>query len=134
MDYEAQVSTLRDMVRRVPCTSMGSAALWSAADTIEALSKQLHDLQILRDMYGGEDGITAAFQKAAERDAAVEDLRGMCWCCAHGEKWDKAPVWSRMTTCEHMRKSGALARGGGKCRCPHWEWHGPRKEGMDHGD
>lgn len=62
----------------------------------------------------------------AERNAAVEDLRGMCWCCTHGEKWDKAPIWSRMTTCEYIREQGVLASSGGKRKCQHWEWRGPR--------
>lgn len=90
--------------------------------------QQLRDLQTLLDMYGGEEGIAAAFQKAAERDAAVEELRGLCWCCVHGEKWAEAPVWSKAITCEHMRESGTLARGGGKCKCPHWKWRGPQKK------
>ena len=64
----------------------------------------------------------------AERDAAVEDLRGICWCCAHGEKWGKAPKWSKMTTCEHMREQGARAISGGKRKCEHWKWRGPKKE------
>lgn len=61
-----------------------------------------------------------------ERDAAVEELRGICWCCAHGEKWGKAPKWSKMTTCEHMREQGALAISGGKRKCKYWKWRGPQ--------
>ena len=87
--------------------------------------EEITDLRRAWDMYGGEDGITAAFQKAAERDAAVEELRGICWCCAHGRNLEP---FSGLTTCEHMRESGALARGGGKCKCPHWEWRGPQRE------
>lgn len=63
----------------------------------------------------------------AERDAAVEELRGMCWCCANGEKLKKAPMWSMATTCKYMRELGALARSGGKCKCQHWQWRGPQK-------
>lgn len=63
--------------------------------------------------------------------AAVEDLRGLCWCCAHGEKWKKAPVWSNMTTCEHIRERGSVAVGGGKAGkyCQHWTWRGPQEAG-----
>lgn len=91
--------------------------------------QQLRDLQTLWDMYGGEEGITAAFQKAAERDAAVEELRGMCWCCVHSEKWDKAPAVSRVKTCKYMRERGIAAGGARRPNCPHWEWWGPQKEG-----
>lgn len=77
-----------------------------------------------------KEAATAIETLLTEREAAVEELRGICWCCAHGKKWDKAPALSKMTTCEYMpiQVSGALARGGGKCKCPHWEWRGPQKE------
>lgn len=64
----------------------------------------------------------------AERDAAVEDLRGMCWCCAYGKKYENGLSWSRATTCQHMRELGVVARSGGKCKCSHWEWRGPQKK------
>lgn len=60
----------------------------------------------------------------AERDAAMKELNGLCWCCKHGKKWDGAPVWSKATTCEYMKERGVLAIGGGKSNCDHWEWHG----------
>lgn len=71
------------------------------------------------------DSLTAIETLLAERDAAVEDLRGMCWCCAHGKKYENGLSWSRATTCEHMRELGVVARSGGKCKCSHWEWRGP---------
>lgn len=65
----------------------------------------------------------------AERNTAIEELRGICWCCAHGRKWENAPCWSNMITCEHLKEIRVLARSGGKSKCPHWEWRGTRKEG-----
>ncbi len=62
----------------------------------------------------------------AERDAAVEDLRGMCWCCVHGKPWEPAGPLSKLMGCEHLSEFGVLARGGGKCKCPYWEWRGPQ--------
>lgn len=55
---------------------------------------------------------------------SIDDVR------AHAQKYSKAPVWSNMTTCKHIRERGALAVGGGKGgrNCPHWQWHGPQKE------
>lgn len=111
-----------------------------AADAIETLmterdaaQKQAQDLQIQWDMYGGDEGVTATFQKAEERDAAVEDLRGMCWCCAHGRKYENGLPWSKATTCEHMRDLGVVARSGGKCKCQFWKWRGPQKESESDG-
>lgn len=74
-----------------------------------------------------KDSATAIETLLAERDAAVADLRGMCWCCAHGKKYENGLPWSKATTCEHMRELGAVARSGGKCKCSHWEWRGPQK-------
>ena len=64
----------------------------------------------------------------AERDAAIKDLNGLCWCCKHGKKWDKAPTLSKITTCVHMRDRGVVAAGGGKCSCCYWEWRGTQGE------
>ena len=66
-----------------------------------------------------------------ERDALIEELRGICWCCAHGRKWENAPGWSKMTTCEHLKEIGVLARSGGKAKCPHWEWRGAKGGAID---
>lgn len=112
-------------------------ALWAMAEVRVKLSRyedaelspeEATDLKRAWDMYGGEESVTAALQKAAERDAAVEDLRGLCWCCVNGKRWEKAPPWSKATTCDHMRELGVLARSGGKCKCPHWEWRGQQRE------
>lgn len=64
----------------------------------------------------------------AERDAAVEDLRGRCWCCVHGKPWEPAGPLSKLTGCEHLSEFGVLARGGGKCKCTYWEWRGPQND------
>lgn len=71
------------------------------------------------------DAATAIETLLAKRDAAVEELRGICWCCVNGKKWGKAPSWSKMTTCEHLKEQGILARGGGKSKCLYWKWRGP---------
>ena len=85
-----------------------------------------------RAIYGADelmlDAATAIETLIAERDAAIEELRGICWCCVHGKKWYKAPKWSNMVTCEHMKELGALACSGRNVSCKYWEWRGPRKE------
>lgn len=74
-------------------------------------------------------------EKDKQLSAAVEELRGLCWCCSNGKKWDKAPGWSNMTTCKHIRERSARAVGGGKAGkdCPHWKWRGPQEAGEGEG-
>ena len=87
------------------------------------------DLELAHDL---EDAITAIETLLDERDAAVEDLRGLCWCCAHGKKYENGLPWSKATTCEHMRELGVVARSSGKCKCKFWQWRDPQKgDGYD---
>lgn len=107
MDYEL-IEELRSLSKHVPeqmCDGEGKDPLERAADAIETLLE--------------------------ERDALIEELRGICWCCAHGRKWENAPGWSKMTTCEHLGEIGVLARGGGKTKCPYWEWRGAKGGAID---
>lgn len=107
MDYEL-IEGLRSLSKHVPeqmCDEKGKDPLERAADVIETL--------------------------LAERDVLIEELRGICWCCAHGRKWKNAPGWSKMTTCEHLKEIGVLARSGGKTKCPHWEWRGAKGGAID---
>lgn len=59
---------------------------------IESLSKELFELKIILDMYGGEDGITEAFKKAEELSDAKRDIEALIWLngdckyCKYGEK------------------------------------------------
>lgn len=58
---------------------------------------------------------------------AMDDLRGMCWCCANARKWDAAPGWSSAVTCKHMSEAG-ITGGCGRAgkKCEHWEWKGDK--------
>lgn len=60
---------------------------------------------------------------------AMDDLRGMCWCCAHARKWDAAPGWSSAVTCKHMSEAG-ITGGCGRAgkKCEHWEWKENRRD------
>lgn len=78
---------------------------------------------VAKELYAAATAIETLL---AERDAAVEDLRGRCWCCVHGKPWEPAGPLSKLTGCDHLSEFGVLARGGGKCKCPHWEWRGPQ--------
>lgn len=92
-----------------------------AADAIEALlkerdaaQKEAQDLQIQWDMYGGDEGVTAAFQKAEERDAAVDGLRGRCAHCTHFS------ACASEFPCAHCKITGGTT--------DYWQWRGPQKE------
>ena len=128
----------RDIWRRVWPPTLRELELAESermpAERDDAL-KRLADLQAQWDMYGGEEGITAAFLKAAERDAAVEELRGVCRCCTNARPWMDAFYEGRFYTCDYITEQGVLARSGGKCKCPHWQWRGPQREEVkSHGD
>lgn len=103
MDYKERIEYLRAVPwRKNHC--YGCQACEDAADIIETL--------------------------LAERDAAVEDLSGMCWCCEHGRPWDISGELSRLTTCEYMTGNGVRAYAGRR-PCPHWEWRGPQAKRED---
>lgn len=82
---------------------------------------------------GCKAAATAIETLLAERDAAVEDLRGLCWCCANREKYENGLPWSKATTCEHVRELGTVARSGGERKCQFWKWRGPQKESKNDG-
>ena len=71
----------------------------TAADVIEAQAEQLSAV-------------------TAERDAAMQDLNGMCWCCKNAKPWV-----GNLVTCEKLSAHGVLANGGRR-KCPDWEWRG----------
>lgn len=104
MDCKELIEQLRN-VFQADGYELEQSVCESAAETISALSEAL--------------------------DAALEDLRGMCWCCVNGKPWEQAGPLSKLTGCEHLSELGVLARGGGKCKCPHWEWRGPQKAVSD---
>lgn len=64
-----------------------------------------------------------------ERDAAVEELRGICWCCANGKPMGMIGRLRSCTTCDYMAERGMLGVVGREKDCPHWQWRGPKKEG-----
>lgn len=89
-----------------------------------------------RDMLACElEGAASSIETLlAERDAAIEELRGICWCCSNAKPWMDAFGDERLSTCDYITEQGVLARGGGKCKCLHWKWRGPQKGDADHGD
>lgn len=116
MDYKKLVEQLRSA--SLLHGSWIRDRMTEAADAIETLlaerdaaQKEAQDLQIQWDMYGGDEGVTVAFQKAAERDAAVECMRGECGKCVNLEvSMDSMP-------CRDCYNGMA----------DHWQWRGPQK-------
>lgn len=64
-----------------------------------------------------------------ERDTAVEELRGICWCCANGKPMGSIGRLRFCTTCDYMQERGILGNFGRERDCPHWQWRGPQREG-----
>lgn len=91
----------------------------SRAETAEArLAKAQEELDKMEQLH--EDA-------RLKLGKAMDDLRGMCWCCAHARKWDAAPGWSSAVTCKHMSEAG-ITGGCGRAgkKCDHWEWKGDK--------
>lgn len=79
--------------------------------------------------YQCHGGITAEAVDALkalllERDAALNDLCGMCCYCVNARRWEKS---KNLMTCEHLREKGILAAGG-SMKCEYWKWRGTKKE------
>ena len=91
------------------------------------LIKAMRRKNILDAIAYSTDAADAIETLLAERDAAVNELRGNCWCCANGKPQKKAGPLSEMTCCEHMKEWGAVAICGKACKCQHWKWRGPQK-------
>lgn len=124
MDY-------KELIRRLDnCGEFDGDLLDAAAEAIETLlaerdesQDKLLDIKAALDMYGGEYGITSAFQKAAERDAAVDGLRGKCTECKYGTKYPWNPPCHR-----------CIFSGNDNCSKDYWEWRGPQKEDKHEAD
>lgn len=76
-----------------------------------------------------EDAALAIETLLEERDAAVEELRGICWCCANGKPMGSIGRLRFCTTCDYMQERGILGNFGRERDCPHWQWRGPQREG-----
>lgn len=114
MDYKELIEKLRNKDGcRCECLE-AATAIETLLSERDAAQKEAQDLQIQWDMYGGDEGITVAFQKAEERDAAVGCLssRPHHSTCKHGEHCDYISAVTGFPDC---------------CSCDEWEWRGPRK-------
>lgn len=57
-----------------------------------------------------------------ERDAAVEDMRGICYLCANAKPYSEFS--QRMMTCEHIKAVASTKSPG----CKHFKWRGQKEE------
>lgn len=81
-----------------------------------------------REMLACElEGAAASIETLlAERDAAVEDLRGNCEFCAN--RGSIPAGYFSSASCKYSQEWGTTGD-----VCPHWQWRGPQKGGTDHG-
>lgn len=78
----------------------------------------LHGTWLRERMLDAADAIETML---AERDAAVEELRGECRYCAHNTGWHNA---GRCAACFHETVTIPLP---GFNNVDNWEWRGPQK-------
>lgn len=57
-----------------------------------------------------------------ERDAAIEDMRGICYLCANAKPYSEFS--QRMMTCEHIKAVASTKSPG----CKHFKWRGQKEE------
>lgn len=119
MDYKELIGKLRQKDGcNCECLKAANAIETLLAERDKAL-KQLLYIQETFDMYGGEYGITVAFQKAEERDAAVEDLISAC---------ESLPIYA---ACQYCKNYPCLEKMNYECEedgLSQFEWRGPQKE------
>lgn len=58
-------------------------------------------------------------QLQRERDAALKQLNGHCWCCKKGKPLREG---SSMMICPHFSELQGIV-GTMRSDCPHWEWN-----------
>lgn len=75
------------------------------------------------DLLARAEAAEARAEKAEkERDAAVEDMRGICYLCANAKPYSEFS--QRMMTCEHIKAVASTKSPG----CKHFKWRGPKEE------
>lgn len=75
------------------------------------------------DLLARAEAAEARAEKAEkERDAAIEDMRGICYLCANAKPYSEFS--QRMMTCEHIKAVASTKSPG----CKHFKWRGPKEE------
>ena len=88
---------------------------------IEACVYTLQDY--ICDILARAEAAEARAEKAEnERDAAVEDMRGICYLCANAKPYSEFS--QRMMTCEHIKAVASTKSPG----CKHFKWRGQKEE------
>lgn len=76
----------------------------------------------IAELEDGVAGMAKIIESAyKQRDAAIEDLRGRCFACAHVRPHEKFP---KLNGCQYVpyAMSGQGAR-----ECEHWKWRGAKE-------
>lgn len=76
-----------------------------------------------QEMIARAESAEARAEKAEkERDAAIEDMRGICYLCANAKPYSEFS--QRMMTCEHIKAVASTKSPG----CKHFKWRGQKEE------
>ena len=113
MDYKELIEQLKHCKSYKPKYELQRTMIEAATAIKTLLSErdkslqELKDLKIMWDMYGGDEGIIEAFRKAAERDAAVEEIDHKCYNCQFYENnTNSEPCLSCTTYFDHWKWRG----------------------------
>ena len=128
--------------------TMGSHAIFSMFESFAVKAVEMQDEMIVKECVDAakELGIThmtlvdkqfvldairekldGTLEKVTrERDAALKQLNGHCWCCKKGKPLREG---SSMMICPHISELQGIV-GTMRSHCPHWEWN----EGKEQND
>lgn len=74
------------------------------------------------DIIARAEAAEARAEKAEkERDAAIEDMNGICYLCANAKPY--SALSRTVMTCEHKKYCGTKSPG-----CKHFKWRGQKEE------
>ena len=121
-----------------PMTADVAAAITDLLARAEAAEARVHELEtthlteMCSDGYdcvqlgkarkAAADAEARAEKAEKERDAAIEDMRGICYLCANAKPYSEFS--QRMMTCEHIKAVASTKSPG----CKHFKWRGQKEE------
>lgn len=145
MDYKELTFRLINSVWKNPGMTDAQSLEWDAADAITDLlaraeaveydleQKEGYYHQMVdalaavdsKDLEESKEKLKAAEARAEkaerERDAAIQDISGICYLCANAKPY--SALSRTVMTCEHKKYCGTKSPG-----CEHFKWRGNKEE------
>lgn len=122
---ESCVYTLQDYICDILARAEAAEARVHELETThrtEMCSDGYDCVQLRKARKAVADAEARAEKAEKERDAAVEDMRGICYLCANAKPYSEFS--QRMMTCEHIKAVASTKSPG----CKHFKWRGQKEE------